>query len=173
MQDLNRPSRLCCSSWNEKLFWRWCWWWWVLEALWFPGDHTSPSFDRLWGAWRLCFVDILTIMVNCPEWLSFRWSTSCNKWKPPSELTGHYCVGNFSWFALALLYHLPRKTSTKIDLENAPNTNTNAILLSWSQRFQTFSTYTKTYFFQILLTNLSNSVSVSTSPSPRDLSAWF
>lgn len=91
------------------------WWWWVLEPLRFPGDHTSPSFDRLWGARRLRFADTLTIMVNWPVWLSFKWSTSVtseviNPPTPPSEITGHYFVSSFSCLELALFYHLPRKT---------------------------------------------------------------
>lgn len=129
------------------------WWWWFLEPLWFPGDHTSPSFDRLWGAWRLCFADTLTILVNCLEWLSFKWSTSVTSeviTPPPPEITGHYYVSSFSCLQLALFYHLPRKT---LDIY--------------------IQIYMRHFFSQILFTNLSKCLLVSTSPSPIDLSAWF
>lgn len=114
------------------------WWWWVLEPLWFPGDHTSPSFDRLWGARHLRFADTLTIMVNFPEWLSLKWSTSVISEvrippTPPQKsqvttLSAILVVLNELFFIIYL--EKPQPASTKTTLEHTLNADTNATLFS-------------------------------------------
>lgn len=91
------------------------WWWWVPGLPRFPGDRAPPSFDRLWGAPRRRFPDTPALMVNWPEWLSFKWNRSIttedigpllrNHRTPLSQL---FELSVFNSFSNCRDHHLPR-----------------------------------------------------------------